>query len=791
MKPIAFIVCALFCSFLATSQTTSEYSRAKIYLDDAQHSIQQLAQLGLAIDHGNHKQNTYFVSDFSKKEIELARKEGFKVEILIEDVSKFYRDQNNVVSTGAKTTNVTCSSPPVPTPSHFFLGSYQGYFTYSEMFKILDSMHTLYPNLISLKQPIGSFLTAESRPLYWLRVSNNPTVNQTGKPQILYTALHHAREPGSLSQMIFFLWHLLENYSTDPQIKAIVDNAELYFIPCVNPDGYNFNIVASPFGGGMWRKNRRDNLDGEFGVDLNRNYGTFWGYDNVGSSPMTFSDVYRGAGGFSEPETQAVKWFTEQHQFKLSLNYHTFQNTLIYPWGHLQSFFTPDSSAFRAVGDLLTEHNDYKHGTCNEVLWYVTNGGSDDWMYGDVTNKPKILSMTPEIGVDGFYSPSSQITAESAQNLPANIKAAALLLPYASIKSLDEKIITQPSGFLNYSMQKLGLADSTFTVSIIPLDSWLTVTGSPKVYTGLTALQIVNDSVGYTLASQTPNHQLVRYVLRVHNGYYNLDDTISFYYGKYHTITYPSPGSLAGWSNGGWGLSTSDYYSPPNAFQSSLTGFDNYNDNDMVSLSTTVPIDLSASKEAYLYFNAKWFIETNNDFLLVTARPVSTGVGQVLCGDYTRTETTNLSVQGTPHYDGVQRDWVREEMNLHDFLGQKVHLEFSLVSDAFINNKGFLLDDVMVITVQDSTTAITDVRSENFKIYPVPANDKLIVSVPSESGSPIIAVLYDCLGRELKSQSISSTESVLHVAELPAGMYALKLMEAGKPVLMKKISILH
>ena len=140
-------------------------------------------------------------------------------------------------------------------------------------------------------------------------MSNNPSVDQPAKPQMLVTSLHHAREPGSLSAVIYYLSYLLENYSTDTHIKTIIDNTELYFVPCVNPDGYIYNITTYPGGGGMWRKNRRVNAGGSFGVDLNRNYGYNWGFDNVGSSPNGVSDTYRGASAFSEPETQAVRNF--------------------------------------------------------------------------------------------------------------------------------------------------------------------------------------------------------------------------------------------------------------------------------------------------------------------------------------------------------------------------------------------------------------------------------------------------------------------------------------------------
>src|SRR5690606_2209606 len=115
-------------------------------------------------------------------------------------------------------------------------------------------------------------------------ISDQPDVDQD-EPEVLYDALHHAREPASLSQLIFYMWYLLENYGTNDEVTYLVDSTEMYFVPCVNPDGYVYNWNNHPTGGGMWRKNRRVNGNGTFGVDLNRNYGHEWGYNNTGSSP--------------------------------------------------------------------------------------------------------------------------------------------------------------------------------------------------------------------------------------------------------------------------------------------------------------------------------------------------------------------------------------------------------------------------------------------------------------------------------------------------------------------------
>src|SRR6185295_2157584 len=130
-------------------------------------------------------------------------------------------------------------------PSHFSLGSMGGYLTYQEMLDNLDSMFSNFPNLITIRQQVGTGTSIEGRPLYYVKISDNPTVSEP-EPQMLYTALHHAREPESLSQLIYYMWYLLENYSSSSLVQNIVNNSELYFIPCINPDGYVYNETIAP-----------------------------------------------------------------------------------------------------------------------------------------------------------------------------------------------------------------------------------------------------------------------------------------------------------------------------------------------------------------------------------------------------------------------------------------------------------------------------------------------------------------------------------------------------------------
>ena len=82
---------------------------------------------------------------------------------------------------------------------------------------------------------------------------------------------------------------------------------ELWFVPVMNPDGYQYTFDTER----LWRKNLRDNDgDGQTtigdGVDPNRNYPEHFKYDEEGSSKISSSQTYRGPGPASEPETQAI-----------------------------------------------------------------------------------------------------------------------------------------------------------------------------------------------------------------------------------------------------------------------------------------------------------------------------------------------------------------------------------------------------------------------------------------------------------------------------------------------------
>jgi hypothetical protein len=175
-------------------QQTNLWKKAKIELDGQ--SIQTLLDLGLACDHGHHIPHQSFEGDFTQEELAKIENAGLKY--------KSVPRKKTELRSGPFNCNPDQVLPPkYQIPSNYEFGSMGGFSTLDELYANLDLMRELYPQLISVKKQIGNFTTFENRPIYFLKISDNPDSDESDEPQVLYTALHHAREPISMSQMLF------------------------------------------------------------------------------------------------------------------------------------------------------------------------------------------------------------------------------------------------------------------------------------------------------------------------------------------------------------------------------------------------------------------------------------------------------------------------------------------------------------------------------------------------------------------------------------------------------------
>ncbi|NNE08846.1 MAG: T9SS type A sorting domain-containing protein [Gemmatimonadetes bacterium] len=277
------------------------------------------------------------------------------------------------------------------------------FYTYSETVDFLDSLHAAHPSITTDKDSIGT--TLEGNTIWAMKISDNPNSDEA-EPEVLFDALHHARETITVSVVLNFMRHLCANYGTDAQATFLVENREIWFVPIVNPDGYLYNEAQNPNGGGLWRKNRNPNGGGCVGVDLNRNYDIDFGGAGASSNPC--DETYHGPSAFSELETQAMRDFIDAHEFVTHNSYHSVVGATLYPWGWTTSA-PPDLATFQSVADGMNEFNGYTSGNVFDILAYLASGGMLDWSYGDTTNHSEVIAFTTEVGGTGFWPNESEI----------------------------------------------------------------------------------------------------------------------------------------------------------------------------------------------------------------------------------------------------------------------------------------------------------------------------------------------------------------------------------------------
>jgi hypothetical protein len=298
-------------------------------------------------------------------------------------------------------------------------GGMGGHYTLAEVGAILDSFARDYPGLCAPKVSLGR--SHEGRDIWMVKLSDNVGIDEN-EPEVLYDGVHHAREPLSVETILLFMDQLLSTYATNPESRFILDNRELFFVPLLNPDGHEYNRSTNPNGGGMWRKNRRNNGGGSFGVDLNRNWPTGWGAPNGGNSTDPNSDTYRGPSQLSEPETAALNAFLQTRSFVQGFSCHTYTDVLLRPWGY-QNGDPPNAAEYNRIGARAVAQNGLQHGSTSGLLYIAAGSAVDDYhaRYG-------MYAWTPELGraEEGQFWPNPTQTVNIANRHQHMLRTIAL-----------------------------------------------------------------------------------------------------------------------------------------------------------------------------------------------------------------------------------------------------------------------------------------------------------------------------------------------------------------------------
>lgn len=268
--------------------------------------------------------------------------------------------------------------------------------------------------------------TLEGRPMLAVKVGDAD--DSPSRPNVLFMATYHAREWAATDMALRLLRHLSTSPAPTPRVDSLVRRRDIWIVPVVNPDGYEYTFTTDR----LWRKNRRPNTDGTYGVDLNRNHAAHWGADEIGSSPFAWAETYRGPSPESELETQAIAAFHRAHVPVISVSYHTFTGLILWPWGDNFGRITGDDGIFRALAgtdirpavrdNLPGSERDHYHPAWGWNL-YPTNGEYTDWAYatlGTIAFTPELTSGFDNTGYYGFEFPDNEqrLAQLFADNLP-------------------------------------------------------------------------------------------------------------------------------------------------------------------------------------------------------------------------------------------------------------------------------------------------------------------------------------------------------------------------------------
>ncbi|MBU1881091.1 immune inhibitor A, partial [bacterium] len=580
-------------------------------------------------------------------------------------------------------------------PTHMKYGTMGGFYNFQEIIADLDSMRLLYPDLVAQKVILG--YGWDENPIYMVKISDNVNINED-EPEALFDALHHAREPGSYTSMIYSMWYLLENYGTDPEVTYLIDNRELFFVPVVNPDGLLYNEQTNPYGGGYWRKNRRDN-GSSYGVDLNRNYVYQWGYDNYGSSGTPTSSTYRGPEPASEPETQAMITFIEQHDFTTAMTVHTASGVYVTAYGyadvppeHYDTHF--DYMAFAA------EISGYSYGTCYDIM-YASNGRTQDHQL----HFYDIINVEPEVGEDGFWPSIQYILPEAEDQLNCYFNqfwCAGGQVIFGALNVVDGFLDPGATEELVLEVFNRGWGESeAITFELTTTDPYVTLNAGTVNVNPIPRYSGADNSGNPFTADISPNAPIghtVDFTVTIDQGGYIRTENVSLSIGT--PVIYFSDNAEGGTGNwslyNGWGTDNTQQHGGNFSFNESPYG--NYSNNLTARMTLASPLNLSGLNSCWLDFWARWDIESNYDFCQVE---VSTNGSTwiPLAGMYT-VAGSGIGVQttGEPGYEGSQGTWVHENIDLTAYAGQSsVWFRFEFKSDGGVVGNGFFVDDIQVL----------------------------------------------------------------------------------------------
>lgn len=734
-----------------------------------------------------------------------------------------------------------------------------GYRSYAQMVTELMQLQAQYPSLMSTSvigtgwgatyadQNIASYLNFD-HDLWMVKVSANVQATED-EPAFFFVGEHHAREPLSTEVCMGILIHLLENYGTDPVVTNILNTSEIWIVPLLNPDGHK--IVTSETDV-WWRKNIRDNNSnqsfdsddygsGMDGVDLNRNYGYYWGYTSA--TDYMPSATYHGLAPFSEPETQAWRDVLLSKRFLAGIGYHTYGEYVLYPYGYVNGITAPDQAELQALANAIAAVLPAMSGGTYDPgpSWglYPVSGSLDDWAYGETAAFSYTIEMAQQ-----FIPPASQLPAlvqnqvngamillqrQDKKILRGHVTDAVTGEPVVArifVDGLDDQPVARAA--INseplYGAYYYLLAPGTYSVRYFcpgyetatrsvtisaqtptiedvalsptqPYDLNILILGdffSPLAGATLTINSnpdslYVSDANGSILLSGFYPGQ---YQIRVAKaGFETLNITrqistpdISLRITSQPVFADDFEINLNNWTtSGSWNRTTSEHYYGAYCLTDSPSG--NYQNNANSFCRLTAPIYLQNVENANLQFWVKTELALDDDALLL---------------EYSLNGNT---WQYLSFYAGNQY-WALQSINLNSLIGQNVYLRFRLVTGSSGSGNGVFIDGVKIYATTDVTTNDDPLLPKpgiTLSVSPNPFKDSSLISLKTATGISQASIgVYNLRGQLVRILATNDLTKGAHTFNWdgrddkaqPAanGIYLIRVSQSGETLSTAKIA---
>ncbi len=271
--------------------------------------------------------------------------------------------------------------------------------SYRHLDEFQSDMKSLVEQNPTLVEPLTlNHPSLEGRAVEGIEITRDVAASD-GKPVFLQMGVHHAREWPSAEMPMEWAIDLVKSYKAgDQRAVDLLSKTRVIVVPVVNVDGFNLSREApvdslQPVVDPSFAYKRRNCRVLDFampaagecglqanrnrGVDPNRNYGGFWGGGGASFDPT--NDTYRGAGPFSEPESQNVRELVSSRQVTTLITNHTYSDLVLRPPGLKSQGEPPDEPIYKDLGDTMAAENGYTSQKSWEL--YDTTGTTEDWSY--------------------------------------------------------------------------------------------------------------------------------------------------------------------------------------------------------------------------------------------------------------------------------------------------------------------------------------------------------------------------------------------------------------------------